>query len=136
MLLAVSSNRGLGCLAEDFLGMGAVLQGAVAAGQTTTFRAIQIKRRSFSQGSDENMMVDCTISPFVAGSASPWAVLEIVKAEPIARETEWYEYKLATQQIVRSLAQEIVDMLGGTIEYASSSGGARFTFLLPVDQAS
>ena len=116
VLLAVSANRGLGCLAEDFLGMGAVLQGAVvaaAAGHTTTFREIQIKKRSFSQGNDENMMVDCTISPFAAGSESLWAVLEIVKSEPIGRETEWHEHKLATQQIVRSLAHEIKNPLGG-----------------------
>jgi nitrogen-specific signal transduction histidine kinase len=76
VLLVVSANRGVGCLAEDFLSMGAVLQGAVvaaAAGHTTTFREIQIKRRSFSQGNDENMMVDCTISPFAAGSESRMA---------------------------------------------------------------
>jgi len=115
-LLAISANRGLGCLAEEFLGMGAVLQGAVAAaalGHTTMFREIEVKKRSLSPGDGEFMRINCTISPFALAAESQWAVLEIMMAEPIARDTEAQGQKLATQHVVRSLAHEIKNPLGG-----------------------
>jgi len=115
-LLAISANRGLGCLAEEFLGMGAVLQGAVvaaASGHTTTLREIEVKKRSLSPGDGELMRINCMISPFAPAAESQWAVLEIMMAEPIARDTEVQGQTLATQHVVRSLAHEIKNPLGG-----------------------
>jgi two-component system nitrogen regulation sensor histidine kinase GlnL len=43
----------------------------------------------------------------------PWAVVETVTVEPLARDTEWREHKVATQKIICSLAHEIKNPLGG-----------------------
>ncbi len=111
----VSAKRFLGRSAKEFLGMETVLQGAVMAaigGHTTTFREVEI-RKSFLYENDETVRINCTISPFFAGPKISWVVAEIATAEPLGREAEWREQKSATHEIVRALAHEIKNPLGG-----------------------
>ena len=111
----VSAKRFLGRSAKEFLGMETVLQGAVMAaieGHTTTFREVEI-RKSFLHENDETIRINCTISPFFARPKISWAVAEIATAEPLGRESEWREQKSATHEIVRALAHEIKNPLGG-----------------------
>jgi two-component system nitrogen regulation sensor histidine kinase GlnL len=118
-LLNVSANRAAGQLAEELLGMGAVLQGAVLAaamGQTTTFREIEIQQGSASRGKEESIRVDCTVSPFPAGVDSSWVLAELVTIEPAApaaRASDWREHHAATHHIIQALAHEIKNPLGG-----------------------
>ena len=118
-LLNISANRAVGQLAEELLGMGAVLQGAVLAattGQTTTFREIEIQQGSASHRKEEPIRVDCTVSPLPAGVDSSWVLAELVAVEslvPKALGSDWREHHAATHQIIQALAHEIKNPLGG-----------------------
>jgi two-component system nitrogen regulation sensor histidine kinase GlnL len=118
-LLNISVSRAVGRTAEELLGMGAVLQGAVlaaAAGHTTTFREIEIQQGSASHSKEEPIRVDCTVSPFPAGVDSFWVLAELVAVEswvPKALGSDWREHHIATNQIIQALANEIKNPLGG-----------------------
>jgi len=118
-LLNISANRAVGQLAEELLGMGAVLQGAVFAattGHTTTFREIEIQQGSASHRKVEPIRVDCTVSPFPAGVDSSWVLVELVAVESLAPKplgSGWREHHVATSQIIQALAYEIKNPLGG-----------------------
>ena len=86
-LLNISANRAVGQLAEELLGMGAVLQGAVLAattGNTTTFREIEIQQSSASYGKEQPIRADCTVSQFPVSVDSSWVLAELVEIEPLA----------------------------------------------------
>ena len=118
-LLNISANRAVGQLAEELLGMGAVLQGAVLAattGSTTTFREIEIQQGSPSHGKEEPIRADCTISQFSAGVDNSWVLAELVEVEPLAPKavgSDWHEHHVATNEIIQALAYEIKNPLGG-----------------------
>ena len=118
-LLNISANRAVGQLAEELLGMGAVLQGAVlaaTAGNTTTFREIEIQQSSASHGKEEPIRVDCTVSQFPVGVDSSWVLAELVEVEPLAPRalgSDWREHQVATNEIIQAVAHEIKNPLGG-----------------------
>ena len=118
-LLNISANRAVGQLAEDLLGMGAVLQGAVLAamaGNTTTFREIEIQQSSASHGKEEPIRADCTVSQFPVGVDSSWVLAELAEVEPLvpkALGSDWWQHHAATNEIIQALAYEIKNPLGG-----------------------
>jgi two-component system nitrogen regulation sensor histidine kinase GlnL len=118
-LLTVSVNRAVGQLAEELLGVRAVLQGAVVAameGHTTTFREIEIRRGLSRYGDEGSIRVDFTVSPFPAGGDSCWVLVELAAVEPLApatRDSEWSEQQLATNHVIQALAHEIKNPLSG-----------------------
>jgi two-component system nitrogen regulation sensor histidine kinase GlnL len=118
-LLNKSANRAVGQLADELLGMGAILQGAVLAattGNTTTFREIEIQQGSMSRGKEQPVRVDCTVSQFPGGLDSAWVLAELVEVEPLAPKalgSDWREHHVATNEIIQALAYGIKNPLGG-----------------------
>ncbi len=118
-LLNISANRAVGQLAEELLGVGAILQGAVLAattGNTTTFREIEIRQSSASHGKEEPIRADCTVSPFPAGVDSSWVLAELVEVEPWvpkALTSDGREYHIVTNEIIQVLAHAIKNPLSG-----------------------
>ena len=119
ILLAVSSSRAIGRSADELLGIGALLQGAISAamdGQTTTFRAVDIFTSFVAYTQEDGARVDCTVSPFSAGAAEPWALIELITVEPSVQSSsdiDWHESYSATNEVIQTLAHEIKNPLGG-----------------------
>ncbi len=118
-LLAVSAARAHGQLAEDLLGAGVVLQGAVAVatkGRTVTLREIEIRHAPGNYDRLERVRVDCTVSPFSIGADKLMVLAELMPVEPPALatcETNRNAHRRAPDQVIESLVHEIKNPLGG-----------------------
>ncbi|MBO67876.1 MAG: PAS domain-containing sensor histidine kinase [Acidiferrobacteraceae bacterium] len=118
-LLSVSSSRAIGRSADELLGIGALLQGAISAasdGHTTTFRSVDIFSCSVTYKHGGGARVDCTVSPFAVGATESWALTELVVTEPSvqpAPDIDLHESHAATSEVIQTLAHEIKNPLGG-----------------------
>ncbi len=114
-LLQTSTQRGMGRDVIEMLPLGVTLQAALMAAQqgaTTTLREETLVR----PGNAEELSVDCTVSPFSARSESGSMIIELNRVDQltrIARDTWVHERQDALNQIVRALAHEIKNPLGG-----------------------
>ena len=114
-LLQLSAPRALGLDVLSQLPLGMTLQAALLAandGATTTLRECQLRR----PGQVESTQVDCTVSPLNSDNGLALSVVELSQVEQLSKISRhnWLEEKQsAFAQIVRSLAHEIKNPLGG-----------------------
>ena len=114
-LLATSIQRGVGREVGELVPLGITLQAALMAaeqGDTTTLREETLVRL----GDANPLCVDCTVSPFGVQHQSGSMIIELDRVDQltrIARDTWVHERQDALNQIVRALAHEIKNPLGG-----------------------
>lgn len=114
-LLQLSAPRVLGLDVLSQLPLGMTFQAALLAandGATTTLRECQLRR----PGQAESTQVDCTVSPLNAHKGRELSIVELSQVEQLSKISRhnWLEEKQsAFAQIVRSLAHEIKNPLGG-----------------------
>ena len=114
-LLQLSAPRAIGLDVLSQLPLGMTLQAALLAandGATTTLRECQLRR----PGQVESTQVDCTVSPLNSDKGLALSVVELSQVEQLSKISRhnWLEEKQsAFAQIVRSLAHEIKNPLGG-----------------------
>ena len=114
-LLKVSRERGKGRPIVEILGsevaIDPILEKAVESAENYTLRELTIVPIQ----SGEQMLVDCTVSPLQVNEQNGlllelWRVDNLVK---LARDSWRSEHQRATQQMIRGLAHEIKNPLGG-----------------------
>jgi two-component system nitrogen regulation sensor histidine kinase GlnL len=116
VLLDTSRRRATGRNLGDFLPISdAVLSALAKAGET----ASPVTLRELTLGSDtqteEDCVVDCVVTP-IGSATRAELLLEFSRVDPVsrlARETWLDERQAATQYIIRGLAHEINNPLGG-----------------------
>ena len=114
-LLEISAQRAHGQSLGELLPIGATLQAALLAaaeGSSTTLREIALAR----PGSETPLLLDCTVAPFTAWPGNGLVVVELARVDQlmrITREAWLQERQDALHEIVRALAHEIKNPLGG-----------------------
>lgn len=116
MLFAVSARQILGQRVEGLLQcpgdrVHAHLQEAVASGQPVTERELNMQ---LADGRE--MTLDCTVIPLPAREGPPGVLLEVQQVDRqlrINREEQLLSQQQATRDVVRGLAHEIKNPLGG-----------------------
>jgi two-component system nitrogen regulation sensor histidine kinase GlnL len=114
-LLETSTQRGCGQDVIDLVPMGMTLQAALIAaeqGETTTLRE-EVLRAPIQS---EEITVDCTVSPLERPLDGPCIIVELNQVDQLARmtrDTTLQERQDAFSQVVRALAHEIKNPLGG-----------------------
>jgi len=114
-LLQISAQRGMGQRVLDVLPLGMTLQAALIAGAegtTTTLREMALIRTN----PPSETRVDCTVSSLSIGDGVQHMIIELNQVDHltrIARENWLQERQGAFGDVVRSLAHEIKNPLGG-----------------------
>jgi len=114
-LLHISAQRAVGQPVMDVVPLGMILQAALIAGaQGTTTTLRQTPLRRVNPPSEIN--VDCTVSALPLGEGSDYMIIELNQVDhlrKIAQETWLQDRQGAFGDVVRSLAHEIKNPLGG-----------------------
>jgi two-component system, NtrC family, nitrogen regulation sensor histidine kinase GlnL len=115
MLLALSARQARGMALQELVprapGLEQGLQRALASGQGYTERELQL-----TLPNGHTATVDCTVSPWAEGGEPRGLLLELQQVDRhlrIAREEQLLAQHSATRALVRGLAHEIKNPLGG-----------------------
>jgi two-component system, NtrC family, nitrogen regulation sensor histidine kinase GlnL len=115
-LLDISDRRAQGkpvsVVVGDFPALGDVLDKAFVDGQTYTLREMPLNKPA----GDEAVLVDCTVTPLLEVGDHSGMMLELWRVDSLvklARDSWLSERQSATRSMIRGLAHEIKNPLGG-----------------------
>jgi two-component system nitrogen regulation sensor histidine kinase GlnL len=115
MLLEVSAQRANGAPLSELMRDTGGCEGAVRQA-IRDYHPISERERELALHSDRVVTVDCMVTPIIEPGAQDQALLELVpidRALRISREEQLISQQMATQALLRGLAHEVKNPLGG-----------------------